>query len=65
MPTPDEDERVADLERLLAERLTDAERLFRDFQELTPYRFTPFVRMFDSFADYERWKHDQANPWYR
>ena len=65
MPGATDGERTARLERLLAERLVEAERLFRDFQELTPYRFTPFVRMFDSFADYERWKHAQANPWYR
>ena len=57
--------RTTGVERLLAERLIEAERLFRDFRELTPYEFTPFVRMFDSFVDYERWKHAQANPWYR
>ena len=50
---------------VLAERLAQAERLFRDFEELTPYRFTPFVRSFDSFAEYERWKRAQDNPWYR
>ena len=49
----------------LAERLDEAERLFRDFRDLTPYLFTPFARAFDSFAAYERWKRDQHNPWYR
>lgn len=51
--------------RSAAARLAEAERLFADFVELTPYRFTPFVRTFDSFADYERWKRAQTNPWYR
>ena len=50
---------------ILAKRLAEAERLFQDFKDLTPYRFTPFVRAFDSFAAYERWKRAQANPWYR
>lgn len=50
---------------VLAERLAQAERLFQDFKDLTPYRFTPFVRAFDSFAAYERWKRAQENPWYR
>ncbi len=48
--------RAPDLEQVLAERLAEAEQLFQDFRELTPYRFTPFVRTFDSFAAYERWK---------
>ena len=48
-----------------ARRLFEAERLFLDFCELTPFRFRPFVRSFDSFADYERWKRAQTNPWYR
>ena len=48
-----------------AARLAAAERLFADFCELTPYRPRPFVKTFDSFADYERWKRAQANPWYR
>jgi len=45
--------------------LFEAERLFADFVELTPYAFRPFVKSFDSFAAYERWKRAQANPWYR
>ena len=57
--------RAPDLEQVLAERLAEAEQLFQDFKELTPYRFTPFVRTFDSFAAYERWKRAQDNPWYR
>jgi hypothetical protein len=48
-----------------AARLAEAERLFRDFVELTPFRFKPFVRSFDSFDDYERWRRAQTNPWYR
>lgn len=50
---------------VLATRLAEAEQLFQDFKDLTPYRFTPFVRAFDSFAAYERWKRAQNNPWYR
>jgi len=46
-------------------RLEASEALFRDFQALTPYRYTPFVRSFDSFDEYERWRRAQTNPWYR
>ena len=45
--------------------LAESEALFRDFVRLTPYRFTPFVKTFDSFAEYERWRRAQTNPWYR
>ena len=58
-------EHAPGLEQVLEQRLAEAERLFQDFRELTPYRFTPFVRTFDSFAAYERWKRAQHNPWYR
>ena len=51
--------------RSAAARLLEAEQLFADFIELTPYRFRPFVKSFDSFAAYERWKRAQTNPWYR
>jgi hypothetical protein len=46
-------------------RLEASEALFRDFVALTPYRFMPFVRSFDSFDEYERWRRAQTNPWYR
>jgi len=46
-------------------RLDAAEVLFRDFCELTPFRYRPFVRTFDSWDDYERWRRAQTNPWYR
>ena len=52
-------------EPLAARRLFEAERLFLDFRELTPFRFRPFARSFESFLDYERWKRAQTNPWYR
>jgi hypothetical protein len=45
--------------------LREAERLFADFKQLTPYRFRPFVKTFATFAEYERWKRAQSNPWYR
>jgi len=48
-----------------AARLFEAERLFRDFRALTPYRFRPFTKSFDSFRQYERWRRAQTNPWYR
>ncbi len=48
-----------------AGRLAEAERLFEDFKELTPYRYRPFARTFTTFAEYERWKRAQTNPWYR
>ena len=51
--------------RSAAARLRLAEDLFRDFKALTPYRFRPFVRSFDTFDEYERWRRAQTNPWYR
>ena len=48
-----------------ARRLFEAERLFEDFKELTPYRFRPFARSFTSFSAYQRWRRAQTNPWYR
>ena len=48
-----------------ARRLFEAERLFQDFLELTPFRFRSLAKSFDSFDDYERWKRAQKNPWYR
>jgi len=35
----------------------ESERLYRDFAELTPYRFQPFVRTFKSWDEYEQWRH--------
>ncbi len=52
--------------RSAAARLALAEQLYRDFEQLTPYpKPKPFVRSFDSFADYERWRRAQRNPWNR
>jgi hypothetical protein len=48
-----------------AARLIQSEQLFTDFVELTPFRFRPFVKSFDTFEAYERWKRAQTNPWYR
>jgi len=45
--------------------LAESERLYRDFVELTPHRFRPFVRTFKSWDEYERWRHAQTSPWYR
>jgi len=45
--------------------LAAAEALFRDFVRLTPYEFRPFVKTFNSFEEYERWRRAQTNPWYR
>ena len=55
----------ADLPRSAAARLRLAEALYRDFVALTPYRFRPFARSFDSFDQYQRWRRAQTNPWYR
>ena len=49
----------------VAARLRDAECLFRDFCQLTPYPYRPFVKSFSTFEAYERWKRTQTNPWYR
>ncbi|MFN2445193.1 MAG: hypothetical protein ABR606_06380 [Vicinamibacterales bacterium] len=51
--------------RSAAARLDLAEALYRDFVRLTPFRFTPFAKTFDSFGAYERWRRAQTNPWYR
>jgi len=51
--------------RSAAARLAEAEALFRDFVTMTPHRYRPFVRTFDTFDDYERWRRAQTNPWYR
>ena len=53
------------VDRTAARRLFEAERLFEDFRELTPYPFHPLARSFASFEAYERWKRAQTNPWYR
>jgi hypothetical protein len=50
---------------IAARRLFEAERLFLDFKELTPFRFRPLAKTFSSFAEYERWRRAQKNPWYR
>jgi hypothetical protein len=50
---------------LEARRLYEAEQLFLDFRELTPFVFKPFVKSFRSFRAYERWRNAQTNPWYR
>ena len=43
-----------------------AARLSLDFAALTPFpRPKPFTKSFDSFADYERWRRAQRNPWNR
>jgi hypothetical protein len=52
--------------RSAAARLAEAERLFREFEALTPYpKPRPFTKSFDSFVDYERWRRAQRNPWNR
>jgi hypothetical protein len=45
--------------------LAESEALFRDFQRLTPFRYKPFVKSFETFDAYERWRRAQTNPWYR
>lgn len=57
--------RKDDTRDLVAERLFEAEALYRDFEEVTPFEFQPFVKCFDSFEEFERWKRAQSNPWYR
>ncbi len=60
---PGAEERLAKVSP--AARLHEAERLFQDFKELTPFRFRPFAKSFASFSEYERWRLAQTNPWYR
>jgi hypothetical protein len=57
--------RKPDVAKSAAGRLAEAERLFADFTELTRHRYRPFARTFTTFAEYERWRRAQTNPWYR
>jgi len=57
--------RPSRLRRSPARCLVEAERLFNDFRRLTPYKFRPFHKTFDSFEEYEQWRRAQTNPWYR
>ena len=50
---------------IVSQRLFEAEALFRDFEQVTPFEFRAFVKTFDSFEAFERWKSVQDNPWYR
>ena len=52
-------------EDVLLERIETSERLFQDFKKVTSYPFEPIIKSFDSFEDYEKWKDEQTNPWYR
>lgn len=54
-----------DGEDFVSQRLFEAEALFRDFEQVTPFEFVPFVKTFDSFEAFEDWKRGQDNPWYR
>lgn len=66
MPRSSRRDRAPGAPRSAAARLAEAERLFLDFVELTPYPPPkPFVRSFASFDEYERWRRDQENPWLR
>ena len=47
---------------MAAARLFEAERLFLDFVELTPYKFKPFVKSFNSFDEYERGDVSRRTP---
>lgn len=52
--------------RSAAERLAESERLFREFAQLTPYPYPKgFTKSFSSWAEYERWRRAQTNPWLR
>lgn len=52
--------------RSAAARLAEAERLYRDFAQLTPYPYPkPFARSFVSWSEYEQWRHAQTNRWLR
>ena len=57
--------RKDDTRDIVAERLFEAEALYRDFEEVTPFEFRPFVKCFDSFEEFEGWKRAQGDPCYR
>lgn len=48
----------------LRERIKLADRLTKQAEKLNPYpRPKAFVKTFDNFKDYEKWKKKQTNPW--
>lgn len=49
----------------VAERLAQAESLTQQAAKLNPIKsFKPFVKTFESDADYECWRKKQKNPWF-
>jgi hypothetical protein len=48
----------------LKKRLEVLFYLFDQYLLLTPYKYKPFVKTFDSFEQYESWKKKQRNPWF-
>lgn len=47
-------------------RLEECERLFREFEELTPYPYPKaFTKSFATWDEYEKWRRAQTNPWLR
>lgn len=45
-------------------RLKVLNELYTRFVKLTPWKFEPLVKSFNSFSEYEKWKKRQKNPWY-
>lgn len=47
----------------LEKRLEILDELYEQYKLLTPWKFVPQHKSFDSFSEYEQWKKQQ-NPWY-
>ncbi|EKD47030.1 MAG: hypothetical protein ACD_66C00251G0004 [uncultured bacterium] len=48
----------------IEERLALGESFFRQGMKLCPVKpYQPFVKSFDSYRDYEKWRKKQTHPW--
>lgn len=48
----------------IRKRIFLCEEMVRASEKLTPFRrYRPFVKSFDSFQEYEKWRKNQTNPW--
>ena len=45
------------------QRLDQSEQLLEEARQLNPRPLRPFAKSFRSFADYERWRRAQKDPW--
>jgi len=44
-------------------RLKVMEKLYKELYLRKPPRYKPFVKSFNSFKEYEKWRKRQKDPW--